>query len=117
MLDRDVLEDLRELTPDGSLLVQIADTFVSTAPEHVAELRAAVATADADLVRQAAHRLRGAAGALGAVKVARLCTRLEEMSVQGRLDGAPAVASAIETALGRATADLPDTVGPRPVSR
>jgi HPt (histidine-containing phosphotransfer) domain-containing protein len=106
VLDHELLAELRQLTPDGSLLAQIVDTFVDTAPDHVAELRAAVGAGDAARVRQSAHRLRGESAALGAVEVARLCASLEELSVEGQLDTAPALAAAIESACHRAAAEL-----------
>jgi len=105
VLDHDLIDELRDLAPDGSLLVQIVDTFLATAPEHVAELRAAASSGDAALVRQSAHRLRGESGALGAVEVARLCATLEESAAES-LDRAPMLASAIQSAFDRAAAEL-----------
>jgi two-component system sensor histidine kinase/response regulator len=111
VLDHEVVEELRQLVPDGSLFVQIVDTFLTSVPEHVAELAMAVASGDASHVRQSAHRLKGESGAVGAVEVARLCKDLEELAVAGRLDGAPALASAVEAAFERAAAELSAAAG------
>ena len=69
-------------------------------------LRSAVAAADPIVVRQSVHRLRGESAALGAVDVARLCGTLEDLSIEGTIDGAPALVAAIEAAFGRAAAAL-----------
>ena len=92
-------------------------TFLRTAPDHVSELRAAVADGDTGRVRQSAHRLRGESSALGAVELAGLCATLEEMALAGRLDGAPATTAAVDVAFGRAAAALRATIGPRSVVR
>jgi PAS domain S-box-containing protein len=111
VLDMELVEELRSLTPDGSLLVQIVDTFLLSAAEHVAELAAAVTGGDPTVVRQQAHRLKGESGAVGAVEVARLSMQLEEAALAGRLDGAPALASAVDAAFQRAAAALSETAG------
>ncbi len=108
VLDHDLIAELRQLTPDGSLLAQLVDTFLDTGPDHVAELMASVAEGDPVKVRQSAHRLRGESAALGAVEVARLCGALEELAAGGRLDTAPALARAIESAYDRAAVELRD---------
>jgi HPt (histidine-containing phosphotransfer) domain-containing protein len=116
-LDREVLEELRSLSPDGSLLAEILDTYLSAVPAHLAELGAAVAGADAGAVRQCAHRLRGESSAVGAVELAALCRTLEEQAIAGRLADAPALASSIEEAFTRAAAELRAFVGTRAGAR
>ena len=117
VLDREVLEELRSLTPDGSLLADIVDTYLATVPDHIAELRDAVAAGDARAVQQCAHRLRGESSAVGALELARLCRSLEERSVIGHLDGAPVLASAIESAFARAAGQLRVYAGPKAGAR
>jgi PAS domain S-box-containing protein len=117
VLDPDVVDELRQLTPDGSLFAQIVDTFLATAPDHLAELLAAVDAGDAATVRQAAHRLRGESSSLGAVELAARCTELEAVAVEDRLDGAASLGVRIDTELGRAAEALRAAVGPRTVSR
>ena len=111
VLDREVLEELRQLTPDGSLLVDIVDTYLATVPDHISQLQAAVAAGDAGAVRQSAHRLKGESSAVGAIEVVALCRSLEEQSIAGRLDGAPALASSIVSAFERAAGELRVNVG------
>jgi two-component system sensor histidine kinase/response regulator len=116
-LDHEILEELRQLTPDGSLLAEVVETYLGAAPDHVAELMAAAAGGDPGPVRQCAHRLRGESSAIGAVEVASLCRTLEEQAVAGRVDGAPALASAIEAAFGRAAGELRNFMGQRAGAR
>ncbi len=110
-LDHAVLEELRQLTPDGSLLADIVDTFLGTVPDHISQLEAAVAAGEAGAVRQCAHRLRGESSAVGAVELAALCKSLEEQTIAGRLDGAPALASSIASAFERVAGELRASVG------
>jgi CheY-like chemotaxis protein/HPt (histidine-containing phosphotransfer) domain-containing protein len=117
VLDHDVLEELRSLSPDGSLLADIVDTFLSAAPDHILELQAAVAAGEAGAVRQCAHRLRGESGAVGTVELATLCRTLEEQSIAGRLDAAPALASSIGSAFERASGELRAFMGTKAGAR
>ncbi|HWI03026.1 MAG TPA: response regulator, partial [Acidimicrobiales bacterium] len=117
VLDQEVLEELRSLTPDGSLLADIVDTYLGTVPDHIAELGDAVAAGDAGAVHQCAHRLRGESSAVGALELARLCRSLEEHSITGRLDGAPVLVSAIESAFARVAGQLRVCVGPKAGAR
>jgi HPt (histidine-containing phosphotransfer) domain-containing protein len=111
VLDREVLEELRQLTPDGSLLADIVDTYLATVPDHISQLQAAIAAGDAGAIRQSAHRLKGESSAVGAIEVVALCGSLEEQSIAGRLDGAPALASSIASAFERAAGELRVNVG------
>ena len=65
--------------PDGqNTAVVVVDLFLEELPETLAALRAAVVNrASADLKAQA-HSLKGASRAVGAVRLANLCSRLEE---------------------------------------
>jgi two-component system, sensor histidine kinase and response regulator len=117
VLDHEVLQELRSLTPDGELLADIVATYLAAVPDHLGELHAAVAAGDAGAVRQSAHRLRGESSAVGAAEVANLCRTLEERAVAGRIEGAPALASSIESAFGRAAGELRAFVGARAGAR
>jgi HPt (histidine-containing phosphotransfer) domain-containing protein len=117
VLDEDVLLELRSLTPDGSLLADIVDTFLTEVPDHLVELGAAIASGDAAAVRQCAHGLRGESSAVGAVELARLCRMIEEQAIAGRTDGAPALVSSVESAFGRAAGELRAFVGTRAGAR
>jgi HPt (histidine-containing phosphotransfer) domain-containing protein len=75
------LEVLRRLGPaDGwGLLPRVIESFLTSSPAQLAELR----TADAATAETTAHRLRGAAGNLGAERLAELCAEAEELAAGG----------------------------------
>ncbi len=106
VLDHELLAELRQLAPDGSLLAEIVDAFLDTGPGHLAKLVASVGDGDPTGARQAAHQLRGESAALGAVEVARLCRDLEEQAANRDLDAAPALVGAIKAAYARAGVEL-----------
>ncbi|MEA2900441.1 MAG: two-component system, sensor histidine kinase and response regulator [Actinomycetota bacterium] len=112
LLDDDLLEELREIDPDGGLLTRIVVSFLDGTPGHLVALRALVADGDAAAVRQAAHRLRGSSGNVGALHVTALLAELEEDSVKGRLDRAPDLLCDIERAFDQAAAVLVERCAP-----
>jgi PAS domain S-box-containing protein len=57
---------------------QLVDLFSSSTPPLVAELQEAVARADREEVRRAAHKLKGSCQNIGATFMATLCRTLEE---------------------------------------
>jgi HPt (histidine-containing phosphotransfer) domain-containing protein len=72
------------------------------AAEQVAALRTAVVAGDAAGLRSAAHRLKGSALNLGALKVADHALALEETCTSGRLDDAGPLLDRLESALDEA---------------
>jgi CheY-like chemotaxis protein/HPt (histidine-containing phosphotransfer) domain-containing protein len=117
VLDHEVLQELRSLTPDGSLLAEVVETFLGGAPDHISQLEAAVVAGDPVAVRQCTHRLRGESSAVGAVELAALCRSLEDQSVAGHLDGAPALATSIGAAFERAAGELRAVAGTKAGAR
>ena len=93
---------------------RIVDTFLGAVPNHLLQLEAAVAAVaagNAVTVRQCVHRLRGESSAVGAVELAALCRSLEEQSIAGDLDGAPALVTSIGAAFDCAAGELRQFVG------
>ena len=86
VLDPGTLESLRELQEDGDddLLVQLIDLFLEDAPRRIAGMRDAIAREDWAALTAFAHSLRGSCGSLGALRLAELCARLENV---GRVGG------------------------------
>jgi len=76
LVDRERVEMLRAEFP--GIPTQLFDVFVEHTPPVVAELRAGLDAADAERVRRAAHRLKGACQNLGAVRLAALARALEK---------------------------------------
>jgi two-component system sensor histidine kinase/response regulator len=94
VLDLRRLQELRELAGDDSVdtYLELAEVFLEQLASGVAELRAAVESADADTVARAAHALRGAAGNLGATALASVSAQLEELGRSGEVSGTDALA-------------------------
>jgi len=74
------LDELRGPDPadDEEFFSKLIDSFLGEAPAGVIELAAAAGRGDADSLRETAHTLKGAAGNLGATRLAALCEELED---------------------------------------
>jgi two-component system sensor histidine kinase/response regulator len=72
-------EALRELTGgDAEFERDLADTFVSSGDQCLAEILAALKISDFDTVRQRAHSLKGASANIHALDLSRTASRLED---------------------------------------
>jgi CheY-like chemotaxis protein len=108
-LDTRRLDELAEMGAAAVPLIQRAvDNFVSGTPGHLEALRTALRTDDAPALRSAAHRLKGSAANLGAVRVADLSLLLEDLADNGELADAPVVLADLAAALTEACALLRD---------
>jgi two-component system, sensor histidine kinase and response regulator len=71
-------EALRELTGgDAEFERELADTFVSSGDQCLAEILAALKVSDFDTVRKRAHSLKGASANIHALELSRTASRLE----------------------------------------
>ncbi|WP_243363482.1 PAS domain S-box protein [Fundidesulfovibrio terrae] len=88
LLDREVaLARLKGMT---ALLEAMEATFIRATPEDLAELSRADAAGDAANVRLYAHRIKGNAAGVGALRLSEAARRVEAAAVKG---GAPGVAA------------------------
>jgi HPt (histidine-containing phosphotransfer) domain-containing protein len=94
VLDAATLETLRSLQDDGDddLVADLIDLFFQDAPARVAGMHAAIVREDWPALASCAHSLKGSCGSLGALQLAQLCARLEQV---GRAAGPRAVAEAM----------------------
>ena len=113
VIDRTVLERLTT-TMGSAFVAELIDTFGEDARDLVTALRRALAEADVDAFRRAAHSLKSTSESLGAGGLAALARGLETMARTGSLEGAaerldPLVAGyeAATRALGEIRRDLP----------
>jgi HPt (histidine-containing phosphotransfer) domain-containing protein len=90
------------------LIQRAIDNFVDGVTGHVEVLRGALARADAATLRSAAHRLKGSAANLGALRAAELARHLEELAEADRLEDAEAVLDDLVDALDEASTGLAD---------
>ncbi|HLQ45674.1 MAG TPA: response regulator, partial [Planctomycetaceae bacterium] len=73
---------------DAVLLEDLIEIFLAECPHMLAEIRQAVDTSDAGLLRRAAHTLKGSAAVFGAQPVVDAALRLEMMSRENNLASA-----------------------------
>jgi PAS domain S-box-containing protein len=108
-LDVGRLEELAEMGEAAFPLIQRAiDNFVGGIGETLAGLRAELASGHAPGLRTGAHRLKGSAANLGAMRVAALALELEQIGESGRLDRAGDLVEALATALAETALELGD---------
>jgi HPt (histidine-containing phosphotransfer) domain-containing protein len=98
-LDPDVLASIHALDGDGGtgFLRRLASSFADGAEQDLHRLQTAIAAANAEEVREAAHRLKSSSGTVGALHFASLCQKLETAARAGRLDSAGELLTAIES--------------------
>jgi CheY-like chemotaxis protein len=115
-LDRARLDLLRSLPgPSGAgLLDVVVASFAADAPARLAALRSAVDSGDLVLATAAAHALKGAAGNLGATRVAALSGELETAGRDGDLVAARDLLARLDTQLREALSALSRLEGSRP---
>jgi HPt (histidine-containing phosphotransfer) domain-containing protein len=67
---------------------ELTTLFLREAPARIASARAALAGGDVDGVRAVAHSLKSSAGQMGAVRMQRICERLEDPALSQDLSRA-----------------------------
>lgn len=93
-LDQNVLTSLLDVM--GEEYPVLLDTFVLDSDERLRCINEALATADAQALRLAAHSFKGSCSNMGAPLLAGLCKELEEEARRERLDAAPELVEQIE---------------------
>jgi PAS domain S-box-containing protein len=107
VLDTSRLDELVEMGEEALPLVQRAvDNFIAGAQSQVGALRSAIAANDGEGTRAAAHRLKGSALNLGAIRVGELAYELERAGADKRLDRAGPVLERLALAVTEVTAAL-----------
>jgi signal transduction histidine kinase/DNA-binding response OmpR family regulator len=83
------LEQLQEMrTIAGDTFEYLMEQFYASTLTGLAAMNSALANGDAQELRRAAHKLKGAAATLGAKTIAQRCTALEIIGKEQRLDAA-----------------------------
>jgi HPt (histidine-containing phosphotransfer) domain-containing protein len=82
------------------------DTFLRQAREMIPALIQAASGEQADMLSQAAHRLKGASAEMGATGMARICKELEELGRSNSISGAGALIDQLEAEFSRVAASL-----------
>ena len=98
-IDVSRLREFSDGTPDG--VRQLVAMFLAHVGETFEELRGAIGQARADDIRSLAHRAAGAAGACGAVELARLLAIIETHGTEQQVGGTPALMDQADAELAR----------------
>ena len=111
ILDHTIIDDLRQLDPDGSsgFLASIVEVFDTQCDELLPDLLSVAQAGDADEIAKKAHKLKGSARTIGAAQVGQLCEVLEHdgrHSADGTVAGAVEQVEAIIAATKVARAEL-----------
>ena len=95
VLDVSVMAAIRALGDPGEpdVYAEVARLFLADVPVHLSALNAAIAARSAKSVEQIAHRLRGGALEMGALRMAPLCAEIEQAARAGLLENAAAQAA------------------------
>jgi CheY-like chemotaxis protein/HPt (histidine-containing phosphotransfer) domain-containing protein len=90
VLDLGVLKSIREMARGKAetILGKIIGNYLDTAPQQIQQIETAIASANPDSLRQAAHTLGSSSANLGAIKFAKLCKQLENLGRSGTVAGA-----------------------------
>ncbi len=91
-----------QATTGADFAVELVDTFAEEAPQMLAEMRLALAVADAERFRRAAHSLKSNGNTFGAMRLAEMARALE----LGGLPESPALLDAVAAELDSALAAL-----------
>lgn len=97
---------LARVDGDADLLAEIIELFLQDAGLLLDEVRQAVAGGDAAQVMRTAHRLKGSAATLGAVRAADAALALETLGRTGHLAGAPSALVELEETVAEAVRGL-----------
>jgi HPt (histidine-containing phosphotransfer) domain-containing protein len=112
VLDLSVMTAIRALGDPGEpdVYAEVAHLFLVDVPIHLAALRDGIAAADTESVWQIAHRLRGSALEMGAVRMAPLCAAIEQAARAGSIEHAPAQAEILDREFAVARAALEQAI-------
>jgi HPt (histidine-containing phosphotransfer) domain-containing protein len=96
--DKDVLDltNLEEAFEDDVAgIAELLEMALATGAKHCAALADGLARGDSEVVRKAAHSIKGSAGNIGALSVMHLASELQERARAGSLAGARELVDAI----------------------
>ncbi len=103
----DVAELLSRWKDMHDLAQRVLERFEIQAPEALAELEEAVATSDAVRTKEAAHKLKGAAGYAAAAHVHRIAAELEGLGERGELEAASGSLDVLRREINRCVEEMP----------
>ncbi|MDB6023615.1 MAG: multi-sensor hybrid histidine kinase, partial [Pedosphaera sp.] len=105
LLDHSLIEELRAMEADGTnMLNELITLFLDSAPERISQINQFLA----DPLKMAfhAHALKSMSMNLGALRIAELCQKLEEMAHSGNEESAARLAQEVDRTFSRTQAEL-----------
>jgi HPt (histidine-containing phosphotransfer) domain-containing protein len=122
VIDYDVLDAFGGTGPDANEFVAtLVQLFLTESAANMAQLKDAAARQDAPTLGRAAHRLKGSAGAVGALGLTAICGELEILTRDAALQEVPVLivrlereAECVREALGKRYLNAADETGERP---
>ncbi|MEQ8753676.1 MAG: PAS domain S-box protein [Coleofasciculus sp. G1-WW12-02] len=107
-LDRQVLQDLREIAGDDfeGLIAEVIDSYLEDSPPRVQAIHSAIAHDDANALHQSAHALKSSSLTIGATGLAQLCADLEARGRTGNLESVLTLLSQFDAEYERVVAAL-----------
>jgi HPt (histidine-containing phosphotransfer) domain-containing protein len=93
-LDYDTLNTLKQVMEDDFEL--LIDTFVQDSTDRIRILREVIQGTDVDLIRRAAHSLKGSSSNIGAPQLSALCSAVEKKALENNLAGLSSDVDGIE---------------------
>jgi CheY-like chemotaxis protein/HPt (histidine-containing phosphotransfer) domain-containing protein len=107
VIDRGVLDDLLEMGGgDRDFLVEMIDSYLTTAPALLEKLRVSASSGDAATLRLAAHTLKSGSKDMGATTLAAIFAQLENLGHQGDIAPTPALVAEAESLFSQVAAAL-----------
>jgi HPt (histidine-containing phosphotransfer) domain-containing protein len=106
-IDAETIGELRaSVGDDDQFLAELIDEFLADAPVQLSSLREALASADAERARRAAHTLKGTSRTFGADALGSLCQEVEAAVHVGELDASLARIDSIDAEWDRVRREL-----------
>jgi CheY-like chemotaxis protein/HPt (histidine-containing phosphotransfer) domain-containing protein len=104
------LDNIRQLqrSDKPDLLEKIVSIYMNDSPGLLNALREALEQGDAQQVRMHAHRFKSGSANLGALRLAALCKRLEDMGSNNELEGALTLLNRVENEFRAVSVALQD---------
>jgi HPt (histidine-containing phosphotransfer) domain-containing protein len=113
VLDMSVMAAIRSLGAPGEpdVYTEVARLFLADVPIHLSALGAAIAAHSVETVGEIAHRLRGGALEMGALRMAPVCAAIEHAARAGSLEHAAAQAEVLDREFAAARVALELAIG------
>jgi CheY-like chemotaxis protein len=107
-LDSSILAEIRGLQMEGEpdLLAELIEAFQKNSKKLMGQISSSFTARDGNLLRRAAHSLKGSSGNLGASRLAEMCGEVEVLAERGELDAISPMLPTVEAEYQKALSAL-----------